>query len=296
MLKRRPRPVPVLTAADQERFWAKVDKTPVCWLWTASVNSTGFGQFTVRHILHMAHRVAYAIAFGALDDGAYVYQTCGIHRCVHPNHLAVRRSSALTRADWARLEKSPLALRREPRPPKPPQTDRQCPACGKDFTVSAKRARRGGSPWCSRVCAAKSQDRRQQGASVTCPQCGEAFYLKPHKQRIARLVYCSRICQMAYRRSHPESHPTFRGGYEPYYGPNWLAQARLARARDGYTCQSCGLQRQRPALHVHHKRPLRCFDRDYEAANALHNLITLCGHCHRLAEQVIWRQDLAVSG
>lgn len=32
--------------SPEERFWAKVDKTPNCWVWTAAVSSSGYGNFT----------------------------------------------------------------------------------------------------------------------------------------------------------------------------------------------------------------------------------------------------------
>lgn len=31
--------------SEIDRFWAKVDKTDSCWLWTASVKPKGYGQF-----------------------------------------------------------------------------------------------------------------------------------------------------------------------------------------------------------------------------------------------------------
>lgn len=67
------------------------------------------------------------------------------------------------------------------------------------------------------------------------------------------------------------------------YGPNWQKQRDLARARDGYTCQNCGLRETDRQLHVHHKIPFRNFT-SWEQANQLDNLITLCPTCHKLAE------------
>lgn len=74
--------------------------------------------------------------------------------------------------------------------------------------------------------------------------------------------------------------PNWRGGYAPYYGPNWREQARQARKRDGYTCQDCGKVQHRPALDVHHLVARQEFGADYVAANELANLITLCKSCH----------------
>jgi len=75
------------------------------------------------------------------------------------------------------------------------------------------------------------------------------------------------------------------------YGPNWATQRRRARERDGYRCRNCGLPEAAGREHdVHHIRPFRTFDyrpnenRNYIAANALSNLMTLCPECHRRLE------------
>jgi len=77
-------------------------------------------------------------------------------------------------------------------------------------------------------------------------------------------------------------------------GANWAAQRALALARDGQACRQCGAEGQpgRP-LQVHHVRPYSAFGEagrgsvDWQSANALDNLITLCPTCHRLAEQAV---------
>lgn len=84
-----------------------------------------------------------------------------------------------------------------------------------------------------------------------------------------------------------ESNFNWKGGYEPYYGPNWRQQRRNARARDKYTCQRCGvtekdLGRQ---LDVHHKIRFGNFGiKRYKEANRLENLISLCYTCHTTVE------------
>ena len=76
------------------------------------------------------------------------------------------------------------------------------------------------------------------------------------------------------------------------YGPNWLVQRELARARDGYRCQVCGAPEQGRSHDVHHKVPFRSFQatlgrRAWEQANQLTNLVTLCHPCHRRAETAV---------
>ena len=73
------------------------------------------------------------------------------------------------------------------------------------------------------------------------------------------------------------------------YSPNWPRQRDLARSRDSYRCQVCGVPERDRAHDVHHKIPYRSFrdERglvDAQAANRLENLITLCPSCHRRAE------------
>jgi DEAD/DEAH box helicase domain-containing protein len=76
------------------------------------------------------------------------------------------------------------------------------------------------------------------------------------------------------------------------YGPNWRTQRDLARARDGYRCQVCGLPENGRTHDVHHKVPFRTFrsldGRDaYLQANQLANLVTLCPACHRRVETAV---------
>jgi DEAD/DEAH box helicase domain-containing protein len=70
------------------------------------------------------------------------------------------------------------------------------------------------------------------------------------------------------------------------YEPNWRKQRDLARARDGYRCQVCGLPESDNAHHVHHKIPFRMFE-TAQQANQLANLITVCNSCHRKIETAV---------
>jgi DEAD/DEAH box helicase domain-containing protein len=76
------------------------------------------------------------------------------------------------------------------------------------------------------------------------------------------------------------------------YGPNWQEQRQKALARDNHRCRTCGATAQPgQGLHVHHLRPFREYgyvsgrNRNYERANRLDNLLTLCASCHRRAEE-----------
>jgi 5-methylcytosine-specific restriction endonuclease McrA len=80
------------------------------------------------------------------------------------------------------------------------------------------------------------------------------------------------------------------------YGENWPNQRLKALRRDDFTCQKCGHEgkqvgrRKRWTVAVHHKVKIKNFAStrdgtiDYERANDLSNLITLCPKCHRVAD------------
>lgn len=71
-----------------QRFWAKVEKTPACWFWTAAVTSRGYGSFGVGgKRTQLAHRLAYELLIGPIPAGLVVDHTCFNKRCVNPAHL-----------------------------------------------------------------------------------------------------------------------------------------------------------------------------------------------------------------
>lgn len=82
------------------------------------------------------------------------------------------------------------------------------------------------------------------------------------------------------------------------YGPNWQQQRNQARERDQYRCTRCGKPEAPNHQHdVHHKTPFRefgyvpGFNDNYQEANRLDNLQTVCKACHRAIETAQRRQD-----
>ena len=79
----------------QERFTSKIaepfDVHNDCWIWTASKNWKGYGQFWVsnkrRH--SQAHRISYELFVGTIPKDHHVHHTCGNRACVRPDHLQV---------------------------------------------------------------------------------------------------------------------------------------------------------------------------------------------------------------
>lgn len=78
-----------LIGLDPEAFWARVDKTGPCWLWTGSEQpKTGYGQITThRGRSWRAHRLAWAFTHGRIPNDLSVLHHCDVRLCCNPAHL-----------------------------------------------------------------------------------------------------------------------------------------------------------------------------------------------------------------
>ena len=75
-----------MTTSRLERFEAKHDKGPSCWLWTASTCS-GYGNFWDGERKISAHRWSYEHYVGPIPEGLQIDHLCGTPLCVNPGHL-----------------------------------------------------------------------------------------------------------------------------------------------------------------------------------------------------------------
>ena len=70
-----------------DRFWAKVNKTDSCWLWTGYCNPKGYGRITVNYKPMFTHRWSYENFIGPIPNGLVLDHLCQIKNCVNPEHL-----------------------------------------------------------------------------------------------------------------------------------------------------------------------------------------------------------------
>jgi Autographiviridae endonuclease len=73
-----------------ERWNAKVERTPSCWLWRGAIKDTGYGVIQRggrAEGLVRAHRFAYEYYVGPIPEGLELRHSCHNRACVNPAHL-----------------------------------------------------------------------------------------------------------------------------------------------------------------------------------------------------------------
>ncbi len=91
-----------MTPSATDRFWAKVNKTRTCWLWTGATTGPkhNYGHCWFDRRYQGAHRVSYQLLVGPIPSGLDIDHLCRVRLCVNPAHLeAVTRRENLLRGN-----------------------------------------------------------------------------------------------------------------------------------------------------------------------------------------------------
>lgn len=70
-----------------QRFWDRTKQVNECLVWTGSLNSNGYAQFTIFGRNNRAHRLSYMEKNGPIDLDMVIDHTCVNAACVNPDHL-----------------------------------------------------------------------------------------------------------------------------------------------------------------------------------------------------------------
>lgn len=77
-----------------------------CWLWTGSLNGSGYGIIWQDRKMSLTHRVSLELAGRPVPDGLVTDHLCRVRRCFNPDHL-----EAVTRRE--NTMRSPIAIASE---------------------------------------------------------------------------------------------------------------------------------------------------------------------------------------
>ena len=151
------------------RFWAKVNKTDSCWLWTGAITG-GYGSFWIGTGTVRAHRFSYEHLVGPIPDGLVLDHLCRVTKCVNPAHL-----EPVTTAENVRRGDAPQYLNHDPKV-----------LCKRGHRLDETAyIRRNGA----RVCheCVKEYDRRRNSQVVHCDVCGKQMRqgsMRRHRREI----------------------------------------------------------------------------------------------------------------
>lgn len=70
-------------------FWSLLDKDAAggCWLWPGNAYPNGYGRVPWKMSNRGAHRLAWVLTHGSVEEGLCVLHHCDVKRCCNPAHL-----------------------------------------------------------------------------------------------------------------------------------------------------------------------------------------------------------------
>jgi 5-methylcytosine-specific restriction endonuclease McrA len=179
----------------------------------------------------------------------------------------------------------------------------ECDYCGSEFRKYPSVAEQSEMNFCDRDCHSswqsecrpKEEHNWYNGGPeiVECSQCGESIERKPSMAKKRKNHFCSDACSRQWKSENRvgPNHPNWQGYSEGYYGKNWPEQRQKRLEKDGYECVVCGISQEEHksrhgrGLDVHHIQPIEDFrgenTLDWETANRIENLLSLCIPCHK---------------
>jgi len=181
--------------------------------------------------------------------------------------------------------------------------DVECSYCGESDSIPISKFERKDNHFCDRECMSDhyrtiegEQHPLYDKVEVSCAWCGDSFKVKKHRIDKRDNFFCDiSSCYARWRSENifGDEHPQSKEGTNNLcYGPNWGSQREKCLERDDYRCLRCGMTEDEhkeiysKSLVVHHIVPLRTFNRDFESANDLDNLATVCVECHTVVESL----------
>jgi hypothetical protein len=84
-----------LTDQEQQRFNKKWKKRGDCHVWIGPLDKDGYGSLYLWRNNHPAHRVAWYIAHGKIEEGKMVTHSCNNRACVKVAHLRLVKAKEI---------------------------------------------------------------------------------------------------------------------------------------------------------------------------------------------------------
>lgn len=97
------------------RFWAKVNKTDSCWIWTGAMSGAGQGIIRINNTGVSARQISWILTNGRSSDTKLTV-VCGNPACVNPLHLHPITSSEIGASRGAMTTEEKILAMSSPEP------------------------------------------------------------------------------------------------------------------------------------------------------------------------------------